>query len=99
MKFTASHHAILFALLSRSVITHLGAESGEKVVRQAVRHYGEQRGHRMALRNQRDGEPLSMLNYMAYGEWRTEPGEFEQSIGASRCVRLSPLSWSQAWME
>jgi hypothetical protein len=102
MKFTATHHAVLFALLSRSVITHLGAERGEQVVRQAVRLYGEQRGHRMALRAQRDGEPLSMLNFMAYGEWQTGPGEFEQRLGetvpdARSFVTRCP--WSQAWME
>jgi len=102
MRFTASHHAVLFALLARSVITHLGVESGEKVVRQAVRRYGEQRGRRMALRAQRDGEQLTMLNYMAYGEWRTEPGE-----SAQRSVELVPHArsfadrcpWQQAWME
>ena len=71
-------------------------------MRQAVCHYGEQRGHRMALRAQRDGEPLSMLNFMAYGEWRTELGELEQSLeetapDARALVTRCP--WSQAWME
>jgi hypothetical protein len=102
MKFTAAHHAVLFALLSRSAVTHLGIENGEKVIRQAVRRYGEQRGRRMALRAQRDGEQLSMLNYMAYGEWRVEPGE-----SAQRSAEIVPhvrsfvdrCPWNQAWVE
>jgi hypothetical protein len=102
MKFTASHHATLFALLSRSTVTRLGAEQGEKIIRMAVRRYGEQRGHRMALRAQKDGEPLTMLNYMAYGEWRSEPGEAEQ-----RSAEMVPNArsfsdhcpWNQAWVE
>jgi hypothetical protein len=102
MRFTASHHAVLFALLSRSAITHLGVENGEKTIHEAVRCYGEQRGRRMALRAQRDGEPLTMLNYMAYGEWRTEPGESEQ-----RSEEMVPHArsfsdrcpWQQAWVE
>ncbi len=102
MKLTASHHAILFALLSRSVITRLGAESGEKIMREAVRRYGEQRGRRMALRAQRDGEPLTMLNYMAYGEWRTEPGESiqrsEEMVPHARSF-VDRCPWNQAWVE
>jgi hypothetical protein len=101
-KFTAGNHADLFALLSRSVITHLGAERGEKIVRMAVRRYGEQRGYRMALRALRDGEPLTMLNYMAYGEWRGEESESEQHM-----VEMPPdvrslvtrCPWNQAWRE
>ncbi len=71
-------------------------------MREAVRRYGEQRGRRMALRAQRDGEPLNMLNYLAYGEWRTEPGESEQ-----RSEEMVPHArsfsdrcpWNQAWVE
>jgi hypothetical protein len=102
MRFTASQHAVLFALLSRSTITQLGAENGEKIMRVAVRRYGEQRGRRMALRAQRDGEPLNMLNYMAYGEWRVEPGESEQRMEemapeARSFVDRCP--WQHAWVE
>jgi hypothetical protein len=102
LTFTASQHAILFALLSRSAIAHLGTENGEKFMRTAVRHYGEQRGRRMALRAQKDSEPLNMLNYMAYSEWRVEPGESEQSMAelvpnARSFVTLCP--WNQVWVE
>jgi L-2-amino-thiazoline-4-carboxylic acid hydrolase len=101
INFTASQHAILFALLSRAAFRQLGDEEGEKVVRQAVRKYGEQRGHRMALRVQRDGEPLSMLNFMAYSEWRVGSGETEQAMAelfpdARSFVTRCP--WHQAWL-
>jgi hypothetical protein len=102
MRFTASHHALLFALLSRSAVSHLGTENGEKIMREAVRCYGEQRGRRMALRAQSDGEPLTMLNYMAYGEWRAEAGESEQSMTemiphAHSFITRCP--WNQDWIE
>ena len=99
--FTASQHAILFALLARALSSHLGPEKSEAVIHQAVQRYGQQRGHRMALRAQRDGEPLSMLNYMAYAEWRVGPGETEQAMtelvpDARSFVTLCP--WHQAWL-
>lgn len=100
--FSASHHAVLFALLSQTVLLRFGEVKGEKIIRTAVRRYGEQRGQRMRLRAQRDGEPLSMLNYMAYSEWQVGPGETEQRMPekvpeARSFVDRCP--WHQAWVE
>lgn len=72
------------------------------MVRKAVRLYGEQRGQRMALRAQRDGEPPNMLNYLAYSEWRVEPGAQEQRMEemapeAHSFVTRCP--WHQAWVD
>ena len=102
LSFTVSHHAVLFALLSRAVLSRFGEVKGEKIIRQAVRRYGEQRGQRMAFRAQRDGEPLSMLNYMAYSEWRVGPGETEQRMLEKVPEALSFVDrcpWHRAWVE
>ena len=102
MIFTASHHAVFFALLARAVLVHCGDEKGEAVTRGVVRRYGEQRGWRMRLRAQKDGEPLTMLNYMAYGEWRAREGESEQRMAETTPDAYSYVDrcpWNQAWVE
>jgi hypothetical protein len=98
--FSPTHHALLFAWLSREVIQRVGQEEGERVVRQAIRRYGQQRGRRMALRAQANGHALTMANYMAYGEWQAGEGETEQEIiekdpHVKAHVHLCP--WYQAW--
>lgn len=102
MELSASHHAVLFALLARAVLVHFGAERGEAVIRQAVRRYGEQRGGRMRLRALRDGEALTMLNYMAYSEWRGREGESQQKMAETAPDAYSFIErcpWNDAWME
>ncbi len=64
---TATHHAMLFALMARAVVRDTAEKSGEMVMRKAVRAYGEQRGRRMALRARANGHALSMANFLAYG--------------------------------
>lgn len=100
--FTARHHALLFAWMARALIARVGAEKGEAVMRQAVRRYGEERGHRMALRAEADGERLSMVNYLAYGEWSADAGEIEQAIaeeGADVRMTVHRCPWHAAWVE
>ena len=99
-RFTPTHHALLFAWISRAVIERTGLERGEQVVRKAIRRYGEERGERMALRAQGDGVPLNMTSYMAYGEWAADPGEsehtvFEEDAGVRTVVHRCP--WHKAW--
>ncbi|MGD8967868.1 MAG: L-2-amino-thiazoline-4-carboxylic acid hydrolase [Anaerolineae bacterium] len=101
-RFTATHHALLFAWMARAVIDRVGKERGEAVILEAVRRYGEERGHRMALRAEADGEPLSTANYLAYGEWSANPGETEQTIveqGADVRMTVQRCPWHAAWAE
>lgn len=98
--FTATHHALLFAWISRAVIQRTDQAMGEAVMRLAVRRYGEQRGRRMALRAQAGGRSLTMDNYLAYGEWQAEPGEMSGETVATephltRHVHSCP--WHRAW--
>jgi hypothetical protein len=101
-RFTPTHHALLFAWMARAVVARVGEERGEGVMRKAVRRYGEERGHRMAMRAAADGEPLSMANYLAYGEWSAEAGESEQAIeqdGADVRMTVRRCPWHAAWAE
>jgi len=98
--FTETHHAILFACLARAIIDAAGQTRGEAVVRRAVRAYGMERGRRMALRARANGEALTFLNYIAYGEWSATPGAMKQAIvekapHATAHVSLCP--WHTVW--
>ena len=73
---SASHHAMLFAYLAKRTIDAFG-EAGKAAVTAGVRHYGEQRGRRMALRTQADGNLLDVENYLVYGEWEAFPGQMD----------------------
>ena len=101
-RFTPTHHALLFAWMARAVIVRVGEEQGEAVMRKAVRRYGEERGHRMALRAQADGAQRSMAYYLAYGEWSADPEESEQAIarqGADVRMTVHRCPWHAAWAE
>ena len=98
--FTAEHHALLFAWIARELITRVGEHTAAPVLREAVRLYGERRGHRMARRAQQDGQPLSMSTYLSYREWQVPAGVMQQTGMPWRTdlrtqVRRCP--WATAW--
>ena len=99
-RFTATHHALLFACLSRAIVQSAGQPQGEAIVRRAVRRYGEQRGHRMALRAQASGEPLTMDSFLANGELGIPAGEQLNDTVQERpdlVVHVLRCPWHQAW--
>jgi hypothetical protein len=100
--FTAAHHALLFAWLSEAVLARVGREDGEALMRRAVRRYGEERGRRMALRAATDGEPLSMANFLAYGELPATPKASEsasEAAGGTIRKAITTCPWHTAWAE
>lgn len=101
-QFTARHHALLFAWIAREVVARVGEPMAAPALRAAVRSYGEQRGHRMALRAQQDGQPLSMAVYLSYREWRADTDEMQQTgvpwrgdlrVDVHRCC------WATTWRQ
>ena len=99
-EFTATHHVMLFAWMSRAVIERAGPERGEPLMRKAVRRYREQRGRRMALRAAQNGHALSMANFIAYGEWAAGEGEMAQEMvekAPHARVLVHRRPWHQAW--
>lgn len=100
--FTAQHHALLFTSISKIVIHKIGEENGEKLIRKAVKKYGQQRGKRMALRARNNGHDLSVANYFAYGEWELPKGEMDfKLIEKKPDARLNIFKcpWYAAWKE
>ncbi len=100
--FTPTHHALLFGWLGRAVVQAVGHEQAEVILRKAVRRYASQRGRRMAQRAQRDGQALTMLNYMVYGEWRAGEGEMQaDTLTAAPHLKMhvNRCPWSTAWRE
>lgn len=98
---TETHHALLFAWITREVIMRFGVEKGEVAIRKATRRYGEQRGQRMALRARADGRQLSMADFMVYGEWTpSDPSAMESETvaeGPHIRVQVSRCPWSTVW--
>jgi hypothetical protein len=100
--FSESSHALLVALIARQVIFRYGEAVGVASLRTAIRCYGEQRGHRMALRALGNGDKLTIANFLAYGEWRYTAGdaEMEQMEDGSdirTIIRRCP--WADAWTD
>jgi hypothetical protein len=101
-KVTEKDHAVIFARLARSVIDNLGMEDGILAVRKIVRIYGEQRGHRMALRATRDGWPLNMAAFLVYKEWvsLTGDGSSEMTVDDQNIhTKINRCPWNNAWLE
>jgi len=100
--FSESSHALLFALIARQVITRYGGQKGPPALRKAIRRYGEQRGRRMALRAQANGDELTMTNFLIYGEWRavTDGGQQERMEEQSDLrVLVQRCPWDETWKE
>jgi len=100
--FTARHHALLFAWIARAVVKRVGKTEGERVVREAVRRYGEERGQRMRLRSELNGDALTMAHYLAYGEWSVPTGWSESEVLQTvphRKTHVLKCPWHTAWQE
>ena len=96
---SASHHALLFAFITREILK-ADEEKGKLAVTEAVRHYGLQRGKRMALRAVRDGNPLNGLTYEMYSEWKCFPGQVDCSVESrDGCLRIryGRCPWHTEW--
>jgi hypothetical protein len=100
--FTAQHHALLFAWIVREAIARVGEGVAAPVLRAAIQLYGEQRGHRMALRAQQDWQPLSMASFLSYREWEVPAGEMQQTgvpwRGDLR-VQVRRCCWATTWQQ
>ena len=101
--FGPTHHALLFAWLSREVVHRVGEEKGETIMRKAVRRYAGQRGKRMAMRAQGNGHALTMNHYRAYGEWRHTDSDADAAEIVEQVPHLKQhvlkCPWHTAWQD
>jgi hypothetical protein len=100
-KFYIDDHAVLLALMIRQAESVRGAEGRAAAVR-GVKYYGRERGMRAAMRCIADGKPLSMGNYILYGEWddpkgasKTETAAFEPNYR----TRVTTCGWCETWKQ
>lgn len=98
---TVEHHAVLFGLLAQSAINALGYDAADEQVSRAVKHYGHQRGHRMALHAQKHGWPLDMVSYFGIKEWAITDGAPNLGQdGQSEAYHIGVITrcrWTQEW--
>jgi hypothetical protein len=89
--------------MSREVVRRVGEDRAEVIMRKAVRRYAAQRGRRMAMRAQANGQALTMNHYRLYGEWRhTEPDASEaETVEQVPHLKQHVLKcpWHTAWQD
>ena len=98
-KFTAETHASLFGLMVRNVIK-VHSDKGREVCEEGVCLYAKQRGARMSKRALKNGDEPTMLNYMAYGEWKPVEGTMdirEAAKSPSAITRVYKCPWNVTW--
>jgi hypothetical protein len=98
--FTAKHHALIYVWIVKELIELVGEEAAVPIIRKATKCYGEQRGRRMALRACLNGHELSMLNYLAYSEWKAGKDEMVMHIAERHPhlrVRIPVCPWYTVW--
>ncbi len=84
---TETHHGGILVAFYKSLMDACGRQQGLDTFMTAARAYGERRGRRMAMRAVRDGNPLDMASYFAYGEMLfnseglSDPGTYEVTPG------------------
>lgn len=94
------HHAMLFAWFSKHAINLCG-DAGKEAILTAMTIYGNERGKRMALNAQANGDELTTMTNQAYGEWKPDyDGQME--FGQLRTeptlqTYISKCAWCDAW--
>jgi len=99
--FSPTHHAILFGLIGKEIISSYGQE-GINALKLAVRRYGKERGQRMAQRVIFHGDELSMEDFLAYGEWIPGTEPMESSIVKTTpnlITHVQRCPWVDAWKQ
>ena len=97
--FYIDDHALLYALAARAAEQRMG-EPGRRAAEEAVVIYGRERGARCALRCLADGQPLTMENYLLYGEWVDDRGWSKGGVEAFSPVyrtRTTTCGWCESW--
>ncbi|MDR2892547.1 MAG: L-2-amino-thiazoline-4-carboxylic acid hydrolase [Deltaproteobacteria bacterium] len=99
-KFYTDDHALLFALIARNILRTEGGESGMKALQNGVEIYGRERGLRYAMRCLKNGDDLSVANYMAYSELMDIKG-WNRSVNVSLAPEYHfdtvACGWCDTW--
>jgi hypothetical protein len=95
--FYIDDHAVLFALLIRQA--GLLGKEGEDAAVKGIVLYGKERGLRMAMRCMADGRPLTLRNYLNYGEWVDDRGwsDFRPAGLQPFVLEAVRCGWCESW--
>lgn len=89
-------HALLYALICRTVFAHHDEEEAERLIEKITKQYGHKRGKRMRA-NSKEG---SLLDFFVNGEWKGRDGEnsskmiFEEERTLSLVTKCA---WHDTW--
>ncbi len=98
-KCDIEQHAVLFALIAREVITSF-EDDGVGIVRRCVMEYGRERGLRMHDRCLEHNDPLTPINYQAYNERSSKPGQMNSVFvekSPEAVIHVMKCAWVDAW--
>ena len=93
-------HALLFALLAKTILTDPSVEDGETVVRTITRQYGLSRGRRMRRNADAAGLEPNLDAFFFTGELEDCPDENSSSLSVCRDCTTSCVhrcGWHAAW--
>lgn len=92
--------AQLFATIAKEVTDRFG-EEGEQAIRQAVRTFGESRGHNIALNVEKAHKEKNESNYLPYYDMeRSELFKYENSYSPGTLEQyFSECIFAKAWSE
>lgn len=97
--FYIDDHAVLFALLIKQAV--LSGEKGLDAAVKGVILYGKERGLRMAMRCVADGKPLTLRNYLNYGEWVDDRkwSDFRPTAFDPFVMEAFKCGWCSSWQK
>lgn len=100
-RFYIDDHAVLYALIARAADAICGCQ-GMEAVSHGVAVYGRERGLRAAMRATADGEPLTLANYIVYGEWADPKGWSKSEVRdlqPNYRTDMTTCGWFDCWRQ
>lgn len=98
-QFYIPDHALLYGFLGKYAQEQCG-ERGLQAFEQGTIRYARERGARMAMRCLADGRPLTMQNYILYGEWADPKGASTshlEEVAPRYRVQVTQCCWNDTW--
>lgn len=96
---TIEQHAVILALLAKYAL-HYAGDAGKDAFISGVTRVGVERGTRMAARAILRGDKLDYVNYQAYSEWNSLPGQMNfvtVQTWPETVTEGRKCAWNEAW--
>ena len=93
-------HALLYALVSKTVLEKYGQTEGETILKEITETYGIRRGERMRKNAETAGYGSDLSAFFLSGEWEGKQGENVSALSAEAETTVSEVSvcaWYGTW--